>query len=52
MDTVPALTSARMLDESMTILQAHIPLQASGYRCQTADLWRVLIAATARVPSG
>lgn len=48
MDTLPALTSTRILDDSMTILQAHIPLQASGYRCQTADLWRVLLAATAQ----
>ena len=43
----PALTSHRILDDTMAVLQSHIPLQATGYRCQSADLWRVLVAATA-----
>jgi hypothetical protein len=50
--TLTSLTSQRVLDESMTVLQSHIPLEAHGYRCQSADLWRVLLAATARGPSG
>jgi hypothetical protein len=33
MDTLPALTSHRILDDTVTLLQAHIPLQARGYRC-------------------
>jgi hypothetical protein len=52
MDTLPALTSHRILDDTMSILQTHIPLQATGYRCQRADLWRVLVAATAGDPLG
>lgn len=48
MDTLPALTSHRILDDTMSVLQTHIPLQATGYRCQSADLWRVLVAATAQ----
>ncbi len=48
MDTLPALTSQRILDDTMTILQTHMPLHAAGYRCQPADLWHVLLAATAQ----
>jgi putative transposase len=32
----------------MTVLAQHIPLAADGYRCQTADLWRILLGAAAR----
>jgi putative transposase len=32
----------------MIVAQQHIPLSASGYRCQTPDLWRLLLAAAAR----
>jgi len=32
----------------MSVGQQHIPLTANGYRCQTADVWRVLLAAAAR----
>ncbi len=34
MATLPALTSQRILDDTMPLLQTHIPLTASGYRCQ------------------
>ena len=44
-------TSQRMLDDTRAVLQTHIALQATGYSCQTADLWRVLVAATARTHS-
>jgi hypothetical protein len=29
----------------MALVQRHIPLEAAGYRWQTADLWRVLLSA-------
>jgi len=32
----------------MIVGQSHIPLSADGYRCQTDDLWRILLAAAAR----
>jgi putative transposase len=32
----------------MIVGQQHIPLTANGYRCQTTDLWRLLLAAAAR----
>lgn len=51
MPSLTRLTSQRMLDDTMTVLRTHIPLQAAGYRCQTDDLWRVLVAATARTRS-
>jgi len=36
MNTLPALTSQRILNDTMALLQTYIPLQATGYRCQTA----------------
>ena len=42
------LTDQQTLHDTMTIAQQHIPLSASGYRCQTPDLWRLLLAAAAR----
>lgn len=47
METLTELTSQRLLDDTMTVLKTHIPLSADGYRCQTDDLWRVLLAAMA-----
>jgi len=32
----------------MTVLRQHVPLTADGYRCQTDDLWRLLVGAAAR----
>lgn len=51
MPTLTSLTSQRVLDDTMTIAQAHIPLTATGYSCQTADLWRVLLSAMTRTRS-
>jgi putative transposase len=42
------LTDQQTLHDTMIIGQQHIPLTANGYRCQTSDLWRLLLAAAAR----
>src|SRR5436190_4475017 len=42
------LTDQQTLHDIMNIGQQHIPLIANGYRCQTDDLWRILLAAAAR----
>ena len=42
------LTDQQTLHDTMTILRQHIPLVASGYRCQTDDLWRLLLGAAAQ----
>lgn len=42
------LTDQQTLHDTMLIGQHHIPLNANGYRCQTDDLWRILLAAAAR----
>ena len=42
------LTDQQTLHDTMIVGQQYIPLTANGYRCQTADLWRLLLAAAAR----
>jgi putative transposase len=42
------LTDQQTLHDTMIIGQQHIPLTANGYRCQTSDLWRLLLVAAAR----
>ncbi len=42
------LTDQQTLHDTMTVAQHHIPLTATGYRCQTGDIWRLLLAAAAR----
>ena len=42
------LTDQQTLHDTMIAAQQHIPLTANGYRCQTADVWRLLLAAAAR----
>src|SRR6266540_7211592 len=42
------LTDQQTLHDTMIVGQQHIPLTADGYRCQTDDLWRLLLAAAAR----
>jgi putative transposase len=42
------LTDQQTLHDTMIIGQQHISLNANGYRCQTDDLWRILLAAAAR----
>lgn len=42
------LTDQQTLHDTMIVARRHIPLTANGYRCQTADLWRLLLAAAAR----
>ena len=42
------LTDQQTLHATMIVARRHIPLTANGYRCQTGDLWRLLLAAAAR----
>jgi hypothetical protein len=42
------LTDQQTLHDTMIVGQQYIPLTANGYRCQTADLWRLLLSAAAR----
>jgi hypothetical protein len=42
------LTDQQTLHDTMMVGRQHIPLTATGYRCQTTDLWRLLLAAAAR----
>jgi hypothetical protein len=42
------LTDQQTLHDTMIVARRHIPLTAAGYRCQTGDLWRLLLAAAAR----
>ena len=42
------LTDQQTLHDTMIVAHQHIPLTANGYRCQTPDLWRLLLAAAAR----
>jgi hypothetical protein len=42
------LTDQQTLHDTMIVARRHIPLTANGYRCQTDDLWRLLLAAAAR----
>src|SRR5438046_1265271 len=42
------LTDQQTLHDTMIVARQHIPLTATGYRCQTGDLWRLLLAAAAR----
>jgi hypothetical protein len=42
------LTDQQTLHDSMIKGRQHIALTADGYRCQTDDLWRILLAAAAR----
>ncbi len=41
------LTDQQTLHDTMIVGQQYIPLTANGYRCQTADVWRVLLSAAA-----
>jgi hypothetical protein len=42
------LTDQQTLHDTMIVARRHIPLTATGYRCQTGNLWRLLLAAAAR----
>jgi len=42
------LTDQYTLDHTMQLLRQHLQLHADGYTCQTADLWRIVLAAAAR----
>ncbi len=42
------LTDASTLEFTVQVLTQHFDVQASGYCCQTRDLWQVLVAAAAQ----
>jgi putative transposase len=42
------LTDQEVLEQTCEQLQAHLSLQAQGYRCQTEDLYAVLLGVAAR----
>jgi putative transposase len=42
------LTDQQTLHDTMLMAQQHIPLCATGYCCQTSDVWRIVLAAAAR----
>jgi putative transposase len=42
------LTDQQTLHDTMLMGQRHISLHANGYSCQTADVWRIVLAAAAR----
>jgi IS4 transposase len=43
-----ALTDRNTLEFTVQLLTQHFDVQADGYRCQTRDLWQVLVAAAAQ----
>lgn len=46
--TEPKLTDRSALDSTTDLLTAQFALAADGYICETADVWRVVVAAAAR----
>jgi hypothetical protein len=47
-DNTPKLTAKQVLEHARQGLQAHLPLQAEGYKCTTDDLLNILLAAAAQ----
>ncbi|HEX2238591.1 MAG TPA: hypothetical protein VHJ19_09705 [Gammaproteobacteria bacterium] len=47
-DRFTALTDQNTLESTVQVLTQHFQVQASGYCCQTRDLWQVLVAAAAQ----
>jgi len=48
MNSTPKLTADQVLEHARHDLQAHLPLQAEGYKCTADDLLNILLAAAAR----
>ena len=48
MNDTPKLTANQVLEHARQGLQAHLPLQAEGYKCTKDDLLNVLLTAAAR----
>lgn len=48
MNDTPKLTDNQVLEHARQGLQAHLPLQAEGYKCTTDDLLNILLTAAAR----
>jgi hypothetical protein len=48
MNDTPKLTANQVLEHARQGLQAHLPLQAEGYKCTKDDLLNILLTAAAR----
>jgi hypothetical protein len=48
MDYTPNLTDRAVLEETRAVLNEHLPLTAEGYACTGADLWHILLGASAK----
>lgn len=48
MNDTPKLTANQVLEHARQGLQAHLPLQADGYKCTKDDLLNILLTAAAR----
>jgi hypothetical protein len=48
MNDTPKLTADQVLEHARQGLQAHLPLQAEGYKCTKDDLLNILLTAAAR----
>jgi len=48
MNDTPKLTANQVLEHARQGLQAHLPLQANGYKCTKDDLLNILLTAAAR----
>ena len=48
MNDTPMLTADQVLQHARQDLQAHLPLQAEGYKCTADDLLNILLTAAAR----
>lgn len=48
MNDTPVLTADQVLEHARQDLQAHLPLQAEGYKCTADDLLNILLTAAAR----
>lgn len=47
MKTPLTLTDEKVLEQARSTLRAHLDLKADGYRCETEDLFNVLLAVAA-----
>lgn len=44
----PKLTDRMVMNEACDVLSKHLPLQAAGYVCTSADLWRILLGVSVK----
>ena len=48
MEYTPKLTDMDVLEQARDVLTEHLPLEADGYVCTGADLWQILLGASAK----